>query len=55
MYEDEVAKGYWCPSCEMFENDYDIDDAEPDREECPACGCLKAEHQVAKVMATVTS
>lgn len=53
-----LATGYWCPKCEFFETEDDVnrrpdDEPNPAAEDypCPACGCEPHEHLVVEVVA----
>lgn len=46
---EELASGWWCPSCESWEEEEDVMEDQEDSH-CRACGCDVGSHIKAKVV-----
>ncbi len=44
---DPIAKGFWCPTCESFEDELGTDFT---AEKCDACGCREDLHIEVKLV-----
>lgn len=44
---DPIAKGFWCTTCEFFEDEIYVEFVDG---KCPSCGCGRGHHTEVKVV-----